>query len=164
MSTNGENSLDRDLHGRAAEAANGRRPTDLVARALEIAVATRPNDRAWALVRLAADLRALERHEEGLRVLDVAWSLSPTERAERAMLSCAIAIHCDRGHHAVAETLERQFAGHAIDLKLGLACLRLYTALVTLTGDEEHHARREFYRSAVESMEDDHDQPVAALS
>ena len=79
------------------------------------------------------------------------------------MLSCAIAIHCDRGHHAVAETLERQFAGQAIDLKLGLACLRLYTALFTLTGDEEHHARREFYRAAVGSLEDEHHQHAVAL-
>ena len=164
MSTNGNDGLDRDLHHRAVSTARGRRDADLVARSLEVAVATRAHDRAWALVRLAADLRALERHEEGLRVLDVAWGLSPTNGVERAMLSCAIAIHCDREHHPVAETLERQFAGNAIDLKLGFACLRLYSELFVLTGAEEHRARREFYRSAVESMKDEDDRPIALPS
>jgi hypothetical protein len=145
--------LDGELLGRAAERGSRTRQADLVSRALELAVATRTDDRAWGLIRLAADLRALGRYDDALRALDVAWRLSPGERPERAAFTCAIAIHCDRDEHLLAETLERQLVGREIDLELGLACLRLYSELFTLTVADEHRARREFYRATVERLE-----------
>lgn len=161
MHTDGDNpTLDRDLHQRAVEAGHERRSADLVGRALELAVATTADDRAWALVRLAADLRALERHAEALRVLDVAWQLSPSEHPELAMFSCAIAVHCDRGEHELAIKLERGFSERGIDLKFGRACLRLYAELYAVTDDEEHRARRDSYRSAIDLFEAEQEQSL----
>ncbi|MGH3111642.1 MAG: hypothetical protein ACRDQT_12085, partial [Gaiellaceae bacterium] len=156
-------SLDRDLHLRAGETANGRREADVVGRVLELAAARGSDERAWALVRLAADFRALGRHDEVLRVLDAAWYLEPSEQPELAIFSCAIGIHCDRRAYDVAMTLERDFADRGIDLKFARACVRLYVDLYAETEDEEHQARVASYRSYVELFEAEaSNSPVAA--
>lgn len=126
---------------------------DLVERCLEIAAATRADDRAWALVKLAADLRRLERYDDALRVLDLASELLGDPRSELAVYTCAIAVHCDRSEHEVAIKLERQVVAGGVDVKFGLACRRLYSELHAKTGDEEHRARRDSYRALVESLE-----------
>lgn len=153
MRPHDDNTLDRDLHQRAAELGHERRQANLVARAVELAHATRADDRAWGLVRLAADLRALERYDEALYVLDLAWQLSPSERPELATFTCAIAIHCDREDHDIAVKLERDFADRVVDFKFGRACLRLYSELYAMTEADVHRARRESYRSLVDLLE-----------
>lgn len=165
MSTLGDqNSLARDLHLRAATAAasGDERQVDVIGRVLTLATAQRSDDRAWALVRLAADLRALGRHEDALRVLDAAWFLQPSEHPELAIFTCAIAIHCDREAHDVAVTLERDFAERGIDLKFGRACVRLYTQLAALTEDDEHLERLAQYRTHVNLLESEDASALAA--
>ena len=95
-------------------------------------------------------------------MLDAAWHLGPSEQPELAMFSCAIAVHCDRGEHAVAVTVERDFIERGIDLRFGRACLRLYSELYQQTEDEEHLARRDSYRAHVELLESVKEPTVAA--
>jgi hypothetical protein len=155
-------SLDRDLHARVVETATTDRKVDVVGRVLELAAAYRSDDRAWALVRLAADLRALGRHDDALRILDAAWYLEPSDQPQLAMFSCAIAIHCDRDAHDVAVTLERDFVDRGIDLKFGRACIRLYSELYASTEDQEHESRLESYRAHVALLEAEEQASVAA--
>ena len=148
-----DHTLERDLHRRVVQTLGEGRTVDVIGRVLALAAAHRADDRAWALVRLAADLRALGRHDDALRVLDAAWFLEPSEQPELAMFSCAIAIHCDRQAHDVAVTLERDFAERGIDLKFGRACVRLYSELYAATEDDEHQARLESYSAHVQLFE-----------
>jgi hypothetical protein len=153
MPISDDNTLDRELLELAAGTVRQRRQANLVARCMEAALATTADDRTWALVRLAADLRVLERYDEALFVLDTAWlQLEASEHAELAMFTCAIAIHCDREDLDIALKLERDLADRP-DLKFARACLRLYTDLCGETEDDLHRARRELYRSLVETLE-----------
>jgi len=88
MSIHNGDAPDRDLHDRAAAVARPRREANLVARCLELAGATRVNDRAWGLVRLAADLRALGEPNRALFVLDTpgSSSLRPRQSARSRLL------------------------------------------------------------------------------
>ena len=49
----------------------------------------------------------------------MASELSADPRAELAVFTCAIAVHCDRGEHDVATKLERQVVASGIDLRFG---------------------------------------------
>jgi hypothetical protein len=116
---------------------------------IEVAAAAGVDERAWALVRVAGELRALRRYDDALQALDLACQLSPCEGAELAIFACAIAIHCDVGEYELAVKLERSFAERGIDLRLALVCLRLYSELFAATGDERCRERRDFYRAFV---------------
>ncbi len=107
------------------------------------------DERAWALVRVAGELRALRRYDDALQALDLACQPSPGEGAELAVFACAIAIHCDVGEYELAVKLERSFAERGIDLRFALVSLRLYSELFEATGDEPCGERRDFYRSFV---------------
>ncbi len=107
------------------------------------------DERAWALIRAAGELRGLRRYDEALQALDLACELAPGERAELAVFACAIAIHCDVGEYELAVKLERSFAERGIDLRLALACLRLYAELAEATGGARYRERRDFYRAFV---------------
>jgi hypothetical protein len=45
------------------------------------------NERIWALIQLAADLRALGRPREAIVVLDAAWTLDASDLAQLAMFT-----------------------------------------------------------------------------
>jgi hypothetical protein len=137
------------LHKRAQDAAAGTRQPDYRARAVEAAFAQGPGDRAWARVRLAADLRADDQKEAALAVLDDAWLLRPCEEAERAIFTVAIAVHCDLGAHPTAEIIEREQAARSVDSHFAWAAVRLYSELSKVTDDEEHHQRREHYSEMI---------------
>lgn len=121
--------------------------SDLSGRAIEAALAESSDERVWVLVRLAHDLRELGRPEVALRALDAAWELRPSEEPRRAIFTAAIHAHCDLGHHADAEVVEREQAGRSIDEHFALAALRLYSALSRMTGLDVHFARRAHYLS-----------------
>jgi hypothetical protein len=53
-----------------------------------------------ALVRLATDLRQLERYEDAPHVLDLATELPCSDSAELAAYICDIAVQCDRADYA----------------------------------------------------------------
>ena len=109
--------------------------------------------RAWALVRAAGEFRALRRYDEALQALDLACQLSPGESAELAVFACAIAIHCDVREYELAVKLERSFTERGIDLRLALACIRLYDDLFTASGYEPYRERRDFYRAFVDLLD-----------
>jgi hypothetical protein len=85
--------------------------------------------------------------------LDIASSLSPGFDAERAIFTCAIAVHCDRREYKVAAKLERQQAERSIDLKFARACARLYSELYGESEDEGDRARRDAYVAAINSLD-----------
>jgi ParB-like chromosome segregation protein Spo0J len=122
-------------------------PAELASRAIEAALAESTDGRASALVRLAADLRALGRADVALRALDAAWELRPSEKTRREAFTCAIAAHCDLGQHVVAEVVEREQAARSVDEAFARQALRLYSALSRLTGLDVHHSRRALYLS-----------------
>lgn len=133
------------LHKRAQEAANGPRQPDYRARALEAAFAQGSDDRAWARIRLAADLRADSEAAAALSVLDDACLLGPSEEAERAIYTVAIAVHCDLGSHPTAEVIEREQAARSVDAYFARVAARLYSELARATGDDEHGQRHKHY-------------------
>jgi tetratricopeptide (TPR) repeat protein len=116
---------------------------------VEVAASADVDERAWALVRVAGELRALRRYDDALQVLDLACQLSPDEAAELAIFASAIVIHCDVGEYELAVKLERSFTERGIDLRLARASLRLYSELFQATGDERTRERRDFYRAFV---------------
>jgi hypothetical protein len=116
---------------------------------VETTAAASVDERAWALVRLAGDLRARGHYDDALRTLDVAWHLSPGDAAELAVFACAVAIHCDREQYQRALNLERSFVKRGIDLRLALAFERLHAELFGATSDERHRERRDFYRAFI---------------
>jgi hypothetical protein len=118
-----------------------------------MAHATRVNDRAWALVRLAADLRALGEQPRALEVLDVAWLLKPEDEAVRAIETVAIACHCDMGTHETAARIEQQPSSLPPDLRYARASVRLYAELHDATGEEAHRTRRDFYSTLIAELE-----------
>jgi len=148
MSIRTDDTLDRELQSRATQVAKGERQADLVARCLELARATRANERAWALVRLAADLRALRDPARALGVLDIAWLIEPEDQAVRAIET--VASHCDMGTHEAAVRIERQ--ARPPDLKYARAAVRLYAEIFDATGDEEYRIRRDFYSMLVSEV------------
>jgi hypothetical protein len=119
--------------------------TELASRTIEAALAESSDERAWVLVRLAEDLRALGRADVALRALDAAWELRPSEEPRRAIFTCAISAHCDLDQHIVAEVIEREQAARSMDDEFALAALRLYSALSRMTGSRIHYARRADY-------------------
>jgi hypothetical protein len=147
--------LTRTLTRRVAEARNGNASLteDLVDRSVAIALARTPDERAWALTRMAAVLRRADRFDLALHLLDVADSLYPSEWPERAVFTCAIAVHCDRGDFRMAQTLgEEQFA-RSVDLKLFLAMARVYHALYRETEDPEYEGLWQGMRRRIDSAE-----------
>jgi hypothetical protein len=151
MDTNGN--LADDLHSWAVEAAYGRQP-DLVRRAVEAAFADSCTDRTWALVRLAADLRAMGRHREALDVLDIAWWYDREGPATAAMFSVGIACHCDTNQHLTGHVVAVQQPDEIIDLKLARAACRLYWELLQQTGEECWQLQLDRYRAICEQHGD----------
>jgi len=149
MTTDNTHDLVGTLNKRAQEAATATRQPDYRARALEAAFAQGSEDRAWACVRLAADLRADNENAAALSVLDDAWLLGPSEEAERAIYTVAIAVHCDLGSHPTAEVIEREQAARSVDGHFARAAARLYAELARSTGDDEHSERRQHYSEMV---------------
>jgi hypothetical protein len=113
-----------------------KRVPDYPRRAVEAALATSTDDRAWALVRLAADLRADGDRARALRVLDLAWELGPSSAPAAAMFTCAIACHCDEHELATAHMVASEQPGEHRDVRFARAACRLYATLLAETGDE----------------------------
>lgn len=154
MSTDNTHDLVGTLQRRAQEAASGSRQPDYRARAVEAAFAQGSDDRAWARVRLAADLRADGDSAAALDVLDEAWLLGATDAAECAIFTVAIATHCDLGAHPTAEVIEREQAARSIDAKFARAAARLYSELFQATGDDPHRVRRDLYIALIAELEE----------
>lgn len=121
----------------ASEHPYPQRVPDLPQRALDAALATSADARAWALVKLAADLRVLGEIETALFVLDAAWFLGPSTEPSRAMFSCAIGCHCDRADYDVAHLIAAEQPEEYHDEKFSRAAQRLYLTLLELTGEEQ---------------------------
>ena len=141
-----------DTASAALESAAGRQP-DFVARALEAALATTSDQRAWALVRLAADLRAAGRPTVALRVLDEAFFLGHEPKTERAMFSSAIGAHCDLHQHSVGKIVERDSVKYfEPDYRFARAALRLFSESCSETGETHDDLLRAEYRTLVENL------------
>jgi hypothetical protein len=113
-----------------------RRVPDFPRRAIEAALATGTDDRAWALVRLAADLRADGDQRKALLVLDIAWGLAPSGGPSAAMFTCAIACHCDEGEFFTAHVVASEQPEEYRDVKFARAACRLYATLLAETGEQ----------------------------
>lgn len=135
-----------------------RRVPDLPRRAVEAALATSTDERAWALVRLAADLRAMDELRTALGVLDLAWSMEPSTVPAAAMFTCAIACHCDVGDLYTGQLIAGEQPDEYRDVKFARAACRLYAALLAETGEERW--KRELDRHV--AILDAADAPVAA--
>jgi hypothetical protein len=148
------NHRNNDTTNAALDTAAGRQP-DFVLRALEAALARTSDQKAWALVRLAADLRAVGRPAVALSVLDEAFFLGHKIETDRAMFSSAIGAHCDLGQHPVGKVVERDWVKQGDpDLKFAKAALRLYTESFLATGDPHDDLLCAHYRTLVESLAD----------
>lgn len=84
------------LNAQLGSVVEQRERTDMLDDALVAALASTKEQRAWALVRLAAALRARHDYDRALLALDGAALLS-TGSACSAAFTCAAAIHHDRG-------------------------------------------------------------------
>jgi tetratricopeptide (TPR) repeat protein len=153
MSVRGDDLLERDLHRQAVVAARAERPDDPVRRCLEVARAVWVTDRAWALIRLAADLRARGDAARAIEVLDTAWELDAGDEALRAIETVAIACHCDMGTHHTAVKIEQQASALPPDLKYARAVARLYGELFDATEDEDYRIRRDAYALVISDLE-----------
>jgi hypothetical protein len=153
MTTDNTHALVGVLHERARAAATEPRQPDYQSRAFEAAFAQGPDDRAWARIRLAADLRADDQKQAALSVLDDAWLLCPSDEAERAIYTVAIAVHCDLGAYPTAVILEREQASRSVDGHFARAAARLYSELLEVTGEEEHRIRRSSYSGIADESE-----------
>ena len=135
--SNGHEDLVGDLYAQLEGVALWpRRVPDLPRRAVEAALATSTDERAWALVRLAADLRAMGDQATALRVLDFAWAMEPSSEPAAAMFTCAIACHCDLGDLFTAQLIAGEQPDDYRDVKFARAACRLYAALLEETGEE----------------------------
>jgi hypothetical protein len=136
--SNGHVDLLGDLHSRldGGEAPWPRRIPDLPRRAVEAALASSTDERAWALVRLAADLRAMDDQRTALRVLDLAWSMGPSTHPAAAMFTCAVACHCDLDDLYTAQLIAGEQPDDYRDVKFARAACRLFAALLEETGEE----------------------------
>jgi hypothetical protein len=135
--SNGHTDLIDDLTSVIRQKTWPERVPDLPRRAVEAALATTTDERAWALVRLAADLRALGDRDRALGVLDLAWGLEPSTRPAAAMFTCAIACHCDEGDLVTADVIASEQPDDYRDVKFARAACRLYATLLAETGEEE---------------------------
>jgi hypothetical protein len=137
IDSNGHGDLVGDLYARLEGVPPWpSRVPDLPRRAVEAALATSTDERAWALVRLAADLRAMDKQREALHVLDLAWSMEPSAEPSAAMFTCAIACHCDLGDLYTGQLIAGEQPDEYRDVKFARAACRLYAALLAETGDE----------------------------
>jgi hypothetical protein len=129
------------------------RVPDLPRRAIEAALATSTDERAWALIRLAADLRVLGEIDTALVALDTAWHLHPSTEPARAMFSCAIACHCDTAAYTKAETIASEQPEEFHDLKFSRAAVRLYSTLLEETGEERWAIYLDHYRAHIDGSD-----------
>jgi tetratricopeptide (TPR) repeat protein len=122
-------------------AAAGARP--IVELAVEAASAGSEDERAWGLARLAAALRKAGELEFALTALDAAFALGPSDWAERALHTCAVAVHCDRNDPELAMTIGEEQMARSLDEKLLHAMARAYYEALEATGREEYRERWE---------------------
>ena len=113
-----------------------KRVPDFPRRAVEAALATSNDARAWALVRLAADLRASDDQRKALAVLDLAWGMEPSAEPAAAMFTCAIACHCDNDDFLTAHVVANDQPDAYRDTKFARVACRLYATLLAETGEE----------------------------
>ena len=113
-----------------------KRVPDFPRRAIEAALATGTDDRVWALVRLAADLRADGDQRKALSVLDIAWGMEPSAGPSAALFTCAIACQCDEGDFVTAHVVASEQPDEYRDVKFARAACRLYATLLAETGEE----------------------------
>ena len=130
---------------------------DIPRRAVEAALATFTDERAWALIRLAADLRALGDRERALAVLDLAWRLEPSRQPAAAVFTCAIACHCDEGDVLTADVIASEQPDEYRDVKFARAACRLYATLLAETGEEKWKIELDRHLSLLEPVEQEHD-------
>ena len=101
-----DDTLDRDLH--RAQRSCSRNPLDHASRCLKIGSRGRVStSEAWALIRLAADLRDARPSSARMRST-AAWLARAEDEAVRAIETIAIACHCDMGTHETAVRIEQQ--------------------------------------------------------
>jgi hypothetical protein len=133
---NGHNQVLVDFPSHTPDFVWPKRVPDFPRRAVEAALATSNDARAWALVRLAADLRANNDRKKALAVLDLAWSMEPSAEPAAAMFTCAIACHCDEEHYLTAHVVASEQPDENRDTKFARAACRLYATLLAETGEE----------------------------
>jgi hypothetical protein len=149
--SNGHVDLVGDLYARLEEVTPWpRRVPDLPRRAVEAALASSTDERAWALVRLAADLRAMDDQAAALRVLDLAWHMTPSAHPAAAMFTCALACHCDLGDLYTARFLAEEQPDEHRDAKFARAACRLYASLLAETGEERWKLELDRHRSLLD--------------
>lgn len=148
MATNRELQVPAD-----AEHPYPQRVPDIARRVVEAAQARTNDEKAWALVRLGADLRVLGDISGALRALDAAWELRPTIEPARAMWSCAIAAHCDNADYLLAHRVAHQLPEGYHDVKFSRAAARLYATLLEETGEECWAVHLAHYRTHLESVD-----------
>jgi hypothetical protein len=134
------------------------RVPDLPRRAVEAALATSTDERAWALVRLAADLRAMDKQREALHVLDLAWRMEPSTVPSAAMFTCAIACHCDLGDLYTGQLIASEQPDEYRDVKFARAACRLFAALLAETREERWKLELDRHLAVLDAA----DAPVAA--
>jgi hypothetical protein len=107
--------------------------------AIELAVraAVEPGreDRSWALVALAARLRADGSRELARIAIDAAVALDAGAEATRAAYTCAVALHVDEGDLRTAVKLGEELPAGGYDPQLLKAMSRVYWELWKDTED-----------------------------
>jgi hypothetical protein len=75
-------------------------------------------------------------HSTALSVLDLVWHMEPATHPAAAMLTCAIACHCDLADLYTAQLIASEQPHDYRDAKFARAACRLYAALLDETGEE----------------------------
>jgi hypothetical protein len=139
-----------DLRERVRALCEAGRVPDLRARAA--GDLSHRDETAWAVVRLAAALRAAGDAEAGLRLLETAVRMRPGDRVQRAIATVAIEAHCDRGSARAAASLVRRLEDAAVDERLARAAARAYDRLVAETGDGRYAPLRDRWAALADEL------------
>lgn len=158
---NGHGDLIGDLNSAIRQKPWPQRVPDLPRRAVEAALATSTDERAWSLVRLAADLRALGDRRRALGVLDLAWRMEPSAGPAAAMFTCAIACHCDEDDYFTAEVIACEQPDEYRDGKFARVACRLYAALLAETGEERWRLELDRHLDLLEPVDEAEELVVA---
>lgn len=102
--------------------------------AVQAAGAGSEDERAWRLTRLAAALRKAGELDLAVDALEAAIALCPSDWAERALYTCAVAVHCDRDEPELAVTLGEEQMGRSLDERLLHEMARAYYEALEATG------------------------------
>ncbi|MGH3005428.1 MAG: hypothetical protein ACRDOS_05905 [Gaiellaceae bacterium] len=115
----------------------------IVELAVEAATADSADERAWGLTRLAAALREAGELDLALTTVRVAGELNPSGWPARALCTCAVAVHCDRGDPEVAVALGEEQMKRSFDERLLHVMVRAYSEALEATGREDYREKWE---------------------